>query len=412
MQIKKKLADHFFISDYLLQLILDLLVAAGLLTSSFNKFRQLRPKPSLKENPLVSIVIVNKNGAIHLETLFSSLTKQDYQQLEVVLVDNQSTDNSIAVVKNYWPATKIVIPKKDVGFAEGNNLGIKAAAGSYLFLLNNDTKLEPDTVSQLVAVALNKPDAAAIVPKMYFYYLPAFINSIGNSVYPSGWGSDNYIGHLDIGQFSQEMEVFSACFGAVLIKREALAQVGFLDGRYKFYYEDADWSYRARLAGLKIYLAPNAVVYHKFNASMQSLTPYFKWQLVIGNRLRFVLKNLSVGTVVNFLRHYLVEDLRGVARSLKYRDWVMVWTYFKAYGRTLLNFPNIFWERLKVQRVRKVKDGLLFKAWPDLPALMDERGYPILDTGTIRRIYMHAWGTQKEQNAALVMGNLRNTKAK
>jgi GT2 family glycosyltransferase len=319
----------------------------------------------------------------------------------------------VAVTKSHWPNAKIVVPKKDAGFAEGNNIGIKAASGHYLMLLNNDTELEPDTVSQLVAVALKKPQAAAVVPKIFFYYLPSFINSLGNAVYPWGWGSDNYIGHLDIGQFNEEMELFSACFGAVLIPRPALAKVGLLDGRYRFYYEDADWSYRARLQGLKVYLAPQAVVYHKFNASMQSLTPYFKWQLVIGNRLRFVLKNLSVGTTVNFLRHYLMEDLRGAGRSLKYRDWLMLWAYLKAYGRVLLNAPNIFWQRWQIQRTRAVKDGQLLQVWPKLPALIDERGYPILDTTTVRRIYMHVWGpTFQEKGADVQKRSAPNVEAK
>lgn len=339
--------------------------------------------------PLVSIIIVNRDGEEHLSTLLPSLARQDYPNIEIVMVDNGSKDKSVALLKDFFPDAKVVMQKKDDGFSGGNNAGIEVAAGEYMFLLNNDTELADDCIGQLVAAAEGKTDMAAIVPKMYLWRLPRFLNAIGNSIWPRGWGSDNYIGYLDIGQFDETEQVFGACFGAVMISREALDTIGLLDPKYKFYYEDADWSYRARLMGRKIYFAPGASVYHKFNASMKSLEPNFKWQLVIGNRLRFITKNLSKGTLLNFMRNYAKEDVRGFLRSVKHGDMGMAGVYMRAWSRFLSGLPGIMVERRKIQKNRVLKDGALFELWPELPPLLDLTGNPIFDMATIRRIYVH-----------------------
>ncbi len=387
-EIKKGIGDRIHISDWILDVSLKLMVAADLLSSDEKEPSQSLPTPPT-EGPVVSVVIVNKDGERHLETLLPSLKAQNYKQIEKILVDNGSKDNSVAFFKSHFPGGKVVELSKNIGFAGGNNLGIEQATGKYIFLLNNDTRIADDCVSQLVAAAGEKSELAAIVPKMFQWQLPKFLNAIGNSVQARGWGGDNYIGYLDIGQFDQIEEVFSACFGAVMISRDALDAVGLLDPKYLFYYEDSDWSYRARQLGLKIYFAPRAVVYHKFNASMKKLKATFKWKLVISNRLRFALKNLSWGTWLNFMRNYVKEDIFGFLRSIKHREFGMALTYVRAWVRFLVSVPGIMVARRKIQKQRLVKDAQLFKLWPELPPLMDSGGSPIFDLATIRRIYLH-----------------------
>ena len=386
-EMKEKLASRIDVSGWMLGISLRFMLAADLLTSDQEPLALEPSEPP--EGPVVSVVIVNKDGVSHLETLMPTLASQDYPRIEMVLVDNGSKDESVSIFRKQFPDAKIVELKKNIGFSGGNNFGIEKATGEYIFLLNNDTVLADDCVSQLVAAAQGKTDMAAIVPKMFHWRLPKFINAIGNSVRPWGWGGDNYIGHLDIGQFDRIKQVFSACFGAVMISRGALDKVGLLDPKYRFYYEDADWSYRAGLMGLKIYFAPGAIVYHKFNASMKKLKANFKWKLVISNRLRFVTKNLSPGTWLNFMRNYVREDIRGFLRSIKHRDFGMALTYVLAWLRFLVSLPGIIRTRRRIQKLRVVKDAKLFELWPDLPSLMDQSGNPILDMATIRRIYIH-----------------------
>ena len=386
-EMKEKLASQIDISDWMLGVSMRLMVAADLLISDNEPPALESSRPP--EGPIVSVVVVNKDGVSHLETLLPSLERQDYPRIEMILVDNGSKDESVPVFRKHFPDAKIVELKKNTGFSAGNNAGIERAKGEYIFLLNNDTKLADDCVSQLVTVAREKTDMAAVVPKMLQWRLPKFINAIGNSVRPRGWGGDNYIGYLDLGQFDRIKQVFSACFGAVMISRQALDKVGLLDPKYRFYYEDSDWSYRAGLMGLNIYFAPRAIVYHKFNASMKKLKASFKWKLVISNRLRFITKNFSPGTWLNFMRNYVREDIRGFGRSVKYRDFSMALTYLRAWLRFLAGLPGIIWTRRRIQRLRLVKDAELFKLWPELPPLMDQSGNPVLDIATIRRIYLH-----------------------
>jgi GT2 family glycosyltransferase len=387
-EIKAELEKKSSISDPLLAAALHLMVTAQALTTDEPSAAPAVLTPA-QGRPLVSVIIVNRDGGQHLSSLLPSLARQTYPNIEVVMVDNGSEDDSIGQLLEYFPEAKVIEQDRNSGFAGGNNVGIEQSRGDYLFLLNNDTELADDCVAHLVAAAEEKEDMAAVVPKMYFWRLPTFINAIGNSVWPTGWGSDNYMGYLDVGQFDDGAEVFSACFGATMISREALDKVGWVDPKYRFYYEDADWSYRARIQGLKIYFAPAARVYHKFNASMNSLAPTFKWQLVIGNRLRFATKNLSKGTWLNFMRNYVKEDIRNTLRAVKHRDVNMALTYARAWSRFLGGLPGILSERRAIQKTRVLKDGELFKLWPELPPLVDEFGHPIMDTGTVRRIYLH-----------------------
>lgn len=392
--IRRAVSENKLVSIFFLETTLKLMIKADLLfTKGEATVSASLEMPKTLAESLISVIIVNYNGRGHLGDLLESLENQSYQNIEILLIDNCSKDDSVTYVRQNWPRVKVIEQRRNLGFAAGNNVGIRAARGDYLFLVNNDTKLDSYCLANLMTVAGNKPEAAAIVPKLKFFLLPAFINAIGNSVSPIGWGSDNYIGHLDIGQFDQVREVFSACFGAVLLDREALDKVGLLDEAYRFYYEDSDWSYRARLLGFKIYLAPHAVVYHKFNATMNTLSYDFKLRLLVGNRLRFALKNLSLRSAFSFSRNYVKEDARHFLGSVRRFNFGRAFTYLRAWLRFLVMLPGIAWRRRQVQRRRQpeVIDKELFKLFPDadIISMLDEDSCPYLDTKTIRKIYLH-----------------------
>ncbi len=375
------------VSAWLLGNILELMVVAELLSAE----PQPKEAPALPPAAIgskVSVIVVNKDGVDHLGTLLPSLLRQDYSNWELVLVDNASKDESTELTRQFCPEAKIIELSRNIGFSDGNNVGIAAATGDYFFLLNNDTELAPGCISRLVEAAVGQDNLGAIVPKMFLWRLPKFLNGIGNTVRNQGWGGDNYLGHLDIGQFDGDEEVFSACFGAVMIPRDAFERVGPLDPKYMFYYEDADWSYRARLLGLRLVVAPQAAVLHKFSASMDALAPTFKWRLVISNRWRFITKVLSKGVWLNFARSYAKEDIRGFLRSIKHRDWPMARTYLSAWWRYAMSLPGILVARRRIQASRTVVDSETFKLWAKLPPLV-EGGDPVFDVPTVRRIYTH-----------------------
>ncbi len=363
---------------------------------------------NLSSGPKVSVVVVNYNGLRFLPKLLDSLQNQTYRNFEIIVVDNNSSDDSVKFIKNNYPKVAVVRLRKNYGYCQANNVGITCSKGQYIFFLNPDICLELDCLEHLVFTIRQRTDLAAVVPKIKLMDLPGFINGIGNYVPASGWGSDSFIGYVDINDFknfSQQVEVFSACFGAALISRAALSKIGVLDKSFRFYYEDSDWSVRARLAGYKIVSNPRAVVYHAFNASMNKLDYHFKLKYLVANRLRFAWKNLSFRTALSFSRNYLREDLRNFLGSVRRRNLAMVLAYLLGWGKFAFSLPITFLKRRAIQSQRK--DGLTDK---QLLALLPNKFYkplvdgcsrPILNSWAIRSVYWHLDGLKASSSELL-----------
>lgn len=383
------------VPEILLDCTLQLLVSAGLLKNGTGRESRKpgeSPAEEDAETPLVSAVILNYNGRRHLPELIESLRRQTYPKLEVIVVDNASTDDSIEFIRREYPEVQVIESSMNSGFSKGNNLGIKAAAGKFIFILNNDTKVDPGCVSALVKASRGRGQVGAVAARMMLYDNPGFINSLGNSVSPYTWGSDNYMGYLDVGQFRRPMSVFSACFGAALISRTALTEVGLLDPGYKFYYEDTDWCYRARLRGFRIIAAPDAIVYHKFSASTKDQPDYVKLRLAAGSRLRFAIKNLEFRNMLWFGRNYVLrEDLRSVARYVVTGQWRGAVLYSLSYARLILTSPRLLILRLVTRfgRNKSATDERLLRAIYHAPEPQMEDSYPLIDLKNIRTYYSH-----------------------
>ncbi len=166
VEIQAALEGRTHVSSWLLGNILRLMVAAELLTVEPLPPVFARADPPTA-GPKVSVVIVNMNGSEHLSTLLPSLLRQDYPEIELVMVDNGSRDDSVELTKRFVPGAKIIELKENIGFSAGNNVGITEATGDYFFLLNNDTELADDAVSRLVEAAAGREDVGAVVPKMF-----------------------------------------------------------------------------------------------------------------------------------------------------------------------------------------------------------------------------------------------------
>ena len=349
-----------------------------------------RPR-TLVGSELVSVVILNRDGRSHLEACLSSLLSQTWGNTQIILVDNGSTDDSVSFVRQNYPTVRILELGENSGFSAGNNRGMEVADGDHVFFLNNDTEVSPFCIEEMMLVAGRHPDAAAIAPKLKFQHGRAFIQGIGNSVRGVNWGSDNYIGFLDLGQFDDAGDVFSACFGAALIDRRVWECVGPLDEAYFFYYEDSDWSYRARAMGFRIVSAPRAVVYHKFGGSMEMLPTPFKLGLVVCNRLRFALKNLQKSNAFRFTVGYLLEDVVNVVWALlRRREWRQATVYLRGWGRLAASLPDVLRARRQVQALRRVPDTEILPLADNLPPPQMRGSTPWLGLGNIDRYYLPA----------------------
>jgi GT2 family glycosyltransferase len=223
--------------------------------------------------PLVYVLILNWNLKDDTAECVASVLDSDYTNYRVLVVDNGSSDGSPEYLRRAFPGIEIIVNPANLGFAAGNNIGLRRAlevGADHVFLLNNDTTVDVAMLSQLVACAESEPRIGMVTPKILYYEERNRIWRLGDRIHrwlpvPLSVGRN----HMDSGQFSQPLDVDYVTFCGVLIKRALLETIGFLDERFFFTYEDADFCHRSRDAGYRIVCQPNACMWHKVSLSAQ-----------------------------------------------------------------------------------------------------------------------------------------------
>jgi GT2 family glycosyltransferase len=248
--------------------------------------------------PLFSVIILNWNGRHLLEECLSSIHSQTFRDFETIVVDNGSTDGSVAWVEERWAGSvsTVVLPS-NLGFAGGNNAGIRRARGRFVILLNNDTAVDPGWLAALGDAVRRHPDAGMFTPKILNYYRREEIDNTGHLIYPDGLARGRDRLEKDDGRFNEEGETLwpSGCAG--VYKKEMLDRIGLLDESYFAYGEDVDLGLRARWAGWPCFYVPTAVVYHKYSATTGAYSPQ-KAFLVERNRIWILFKNFPAREIV------------------------------------------------------------------------------------------------------------------
>jgi len=258
----------------------------------------------------VSVIIVNYNGAHHLKECLDSLREQTFRDFDVILVDNASTDDSVAFTRNTCPEAVIIENRENVGYGGGNNAGIRQSRGRYVVLLNNDTKVDPQWLEKLIGPAEKDKRVGMCASKIMDYSHPQIIDNTGLLIYRDGVARGRGRLEKDAGQYALEEEVFipSGCAG--LYRREMLEEIGLLDEDFFLYVDDVDIGFRARLAGWKCMYVPDAIVYHKYSATVEPYSP-LKAYLVERNRIWVVMKcfpaGLAITSIFSTLLRYLMQ---------------------------------------------------------------------------------------------------------
>jgi GT2 family glycosyltransferase len=222
--------------------------------------------------PYVVTVVLNWNGGADTLACLGSLERLEWARHSTIVVDNGSTDGSVDTIEAQHPEVRVIANDRNLGFAEGNNVGLRAAldAGAdYVMLLNNDTLVAPDLLNQLVPEAETRPDAGAVSPLIYYldppdriWYAGArFDARRGHNGRHTGYGERDY------GQYDRVREIGRATGAAMLVKREVIEHVGFLDGRFFLQVEDVEWSLRMRRAGWRIFFVPTGKVWHRVSVT-------------------------------------------------------------------------------------------------------------------------------------------------
>jgi GT2 family glycosyltransferase len=279
--------------------------------------------------PLVWIIVLNWNGKHHLQDCLDSLSSINYPAYRILLVDNNSHDESVSFVSDKYPHVCIIENTDNLGFAEGNNVGIRYAlsqGAEYIVLLNNDTKVEPNFLSHLIRRGEEKKDIGVLGGKVLMFHNPLIVNSTGVNLNRFAYGWDR-----DFGEDAQRLQreggevlAVTGCFMA--IKKEVIERIGLLDPAFFAYFEDVDFCIRVwKYTDFKIEYVPDSVIYHKFSSS-SSPDSLFKRGLMITNQQRIFLKHFPVREILKifplFTLHRLAVLLNHLIRR-RYRLFLM-----------------------------------------------------------------------------------------
>ena len=248
------------------------------------------------EKHLVSVVVLNWNGIRVLNQCLGSLRTQTYTPLEIIVVDNASTDDSVDFIRERFPDVRLVVNEKNLGFGGGNNVGIQASQGKYVMMLNNDTRLDPKCIEELKGSLEKDRRYGVCASKILLEYEDNLIDAAGIVVCPDGLSIGR--GRLEKGdRYDEEMEVFFASDCACLYRREMLEDIGLYDEDFFAYADETDMGWRAQLAGWRCIYNPKAVVHHFHSASSGTYSP-FKAFLVERNRIWVAIKSFPISLLI------------------------------------------------------------------------------------------------------------------
>ena len=247
------------------------------------------------KNPKVSIILLNMNQPALTIACLRSLQQCTYPNIEIIVVDQASKDDSVELIGKQFPMVKLIANKINNGFTGGNNTGMREAAGDYFFLLNNDTEVDPGFLEPLIEELELNQLAGAASPLIRFFQNPDKIQYAGGPESIDlirgknswrGWMSNYPTKYAFV-------EPTSAAHGAAfIVKRKVAEEVGLLDDNFFIYFEELDWSIRIRKAGYKILFVPASEIFHKESMTMPKEHP-FRVRFMTCNRILLSRKHLT-----------------------------------------------------------------------------------------------------------------------
>ena len=280
--------------------------------------------------PKVFIIILNWNGLQETLECLESVFRLNYPNFRVIVVDNGSTDDGGGIIGKYWPKVILILNGENRGFAGGNNVGIRCAldhGAEYMWLLNNDTVVERDALSNIVTEAEKDPGIGIAGSKIYYFGHQRKIWFAGSNIDWRKGSSDHIgIGETDIGQYDDVKEVDRITGCSMLVRKNVCESVGLFDETFFLYVEEVDWCVRARRAGFKCIFVPSSVVYHKASVSALKIGVWDKvfsyyntrnFLYLIKKSFRFPTREIILVTVIlRKLRNEKVNVLKMLLSSI------------------------------------------------------------------------------------------------
>jgi GT2 family glycosyltransferase len=305
--------------------------------------------------PRTSVVIPNLNGRHFLGPCLEALAGQTDSDLEPIVVDNGSDDDSVGFVRKQYPHAQVVELGRNQGFAGAVNAGIAAARGELIAFLNNDAKPAPAWLDELRRCLDRHPRAAAATAKLVSSDAPGILDGAGDGLTPSFLPFVHGHGKRDADRYNEELQVFGASGTASLWRADVLQKLGGFDERFFAYYEDIDLSFRARLLGHEIWYAPRAVATHRRGGTAGSDLRFSLYHPA-KNRWFFLLKDAPTGLLVRHPLGLVVGEAYWWMRALRSGSPIVL---VRAYAEAYRNLRPLLRERRRLQRSRIVSAGEL-----------------------------------------------------
>ncbi|MFQ5823394.1 MAG: glycosyltransferase family 2 protein [bacterium] len=318
-------------------------------------------------HPLVSVIVLNYNGRKFLEACFRSLVKTSYPNFEIILLDNNSTDDSVFYTKQNYKQVKIIQTDYNGGYSRAYNISFEKANGKYFVLLNNDVKVEPNWLEFLVKAAEADEKIGALQPKIlsmidagYFEYAGASGGFMDKYGYPYLRGRVFNTIEKDHGQYDDEVEVFWTSGAAMFLRAEALQKSNVLDEDFVHHMEEIDLCWRLHLVGYKLKVIPSAKIYHYAGATIKP-DSFMKIYWNFRNSVFMLFKNLGRKNLVKILFIRYLLDLLALLISLIKFDFKTFYAIVKAYWWLVFHIKLVFKKRKDAQNRRVVSDNEIKK---------------------------------------------------
>ncbi|MBI5376056.1 MAG: glycosyltransferase family 2 protein [Candidatus Schekmanbacteria bacterium] len=315
--------------------------------------------------PLASVIVVNWNGREFIFECIDSLLAQSWQSLEIIVVDNGSTDGSdIELVNRY--ASRIRLIKKDfnTGFAAGNNTGIREAKGEFIFLLNSDAVAEKNWIKNIVEAGERNPHSGMFASKILQYDNREIIDNTGHLIYRDGLNRGRGRLEKDFGQFDIESEIFFPSGCAACYRKKMLDDTGLFDEDFFAYGDDTDIGLKCRVAGWGCTYVPTAIAYHRYSGSSSAYSKLKAFH-VERNRAWISVKYfpplaLAISPFYTLLRFslqaYGALSGKGAAGKFRaeYSAFDLIIILLKAYASAINGLPKMLEKRKKIKNISKV----------------------------------------------------------
>ena len=300
----------------------------------------------------VSIITVNFNHSHITDELLGSIAaKNTYANVEIIVVDNASEINPLPVWITQYPHVKFIRSQENLGFAGGNNLGIKAATGDYFFLVNNDTEFTERLVETLVDTLDKNPKVGIVSPKICYFDKPEMLQYAGYTPMNYFTARNSCTGQfeLDDGQYDKVTGATGFTHGAaMMVKREATDKAGLMAENFFLYYEEMDWCDHVKHAGYEMWVNMQALIYHKESISVGKKS-ILKEYFMNRNRILYIRRNASTFQRLVFYTYFiLVVFPRNIFSYLNNREFVFIrqliraiwWNISNSRDSSYLGFKN------------------------------------------------------------------------